>query len=200
MYEIHMAVAAIRVDGKTFADICTKIPIADIFHSGRRRRRRDAAAADQSSYSAAELSTNSSAATLITINETAALQDGGAILAAELELAEDTAEGAAATEKEEEEEEEEGDHYDSLWSDYDYDEELKAKAETERGRLRIDFAKYGPKLAGQKRVDESKVDLPDDIYCDLVDSLKDICLQSSLLEIWRYDRCTWKYCTTLSIY
>lgn len=67
---------------------------------------------------------------------------------------------------------------------------FKVKADTERSQLRIDFAKYGPKVAGQKRVEEegSSSKLPDDIYCDLVDSLKDVCLQSSLLEIWRYDR------------
>jgi hypothetical protein len=30
--------------------------------------------------------------------------------------------------------------------------------------------------------------LPDDIYCDLINNLKDLCLQSSLLDIWKYDR------------
>ena len=29
--------------------------------------------------------------------------------------------------------------------------------------------------------------LPPDIYCDLVDTLKEKCLQSSLLEMWRFD-------------
>jgi hypothetical protein len=37
-------------------------------------------------------------------------------------------------------------------------------------------------------VDDTQVELPDDIYCDLVNSLNDVCLQSSLLEIWKYDR------------
>jgi hypothetical protein len=30
--------------------------------------------------------------------------------------------------------------------------------------------------------------LPDDIYCDLINNLKDLCLHSSLLDIWKYDR------------
>ena len=68
------------------------------------------------------------------------------------------------------------------------------KVDTVQKQLRIDFAKYGPKVAGQKRVDDSKIDLPDDIYCDLINSLKDVCFQSSLLEIWQYDRYICKFC------
>ena len=30
-------------------------------------------------------------------------------------------------------------------------------------------------------------DIPYDIYCDLVDTLNDKCLESSILEIWKYD-------------
>ena len=39
MYELYAAVAAIRVEGKSYDDICTRVPIADIFHSTRRGRR-----------------------------------------------------------------------------------------------------------------------------------------------------------------
>ena len=175
MFELHTAIAAIRVKDKTFADICTKIPIADIFHSGRRRRR-DVVTVNAA---AADISTNGSVA-LPTVT------DDGPTLEVDKELSEGKTEAVAELEAAKEAAVE--DHYDSLWADYDYSEDIKAKVDLAKGRLRIDFAKYGPKVAGQKRVDDDKVELPDDIYCDLIDSLNDVCLQSSLLEIWRYDR------------
>jgi hypothetical protein len=173
MYEIHSAVAAIRVDGKAFTDICTKIPIGDIFHT--RRRRRDAAVAALLPPS----KINSDGMT----NGTDAKNNSGPTLDVDEALSDDEAQPAAAAATAVED-----DHYDTLWADYDYSADIKAQVDTERQKIRIDFDKYGPKKPGQKRVDDTQVELPDDIYCDLVNSLNDVCLQSSLLEIWKYDR------------
>ena len=41
MYELHKKISAIEVEGKTFKDICTKVPIVNIFHTEKRRRKRE---------------------------------------------------------------------------------------------------------------------------------------------------------------
>ena len=172
MYEIHAAVAAISIQGKTFTDICSKVPIADIFHS--RRRRRDAVAGPKALEIGADDRTPA--------NDTVTQDGEGPLMDAGDVLTEDSPAAAPAKVSPVE------DHYDALWTDYDYDESIKVEADKARSRIRIDFNKYGPKKAGEKRVEDTKVELPDDIYCDLVDTLSDVCLQSSLLEIWKYDR------------
>ena len=43
MYRLWERVQNITVNGKTFADLCETVPIADIFQTKRRRRRRDTA-------------------------------------------------------------------------------------------------------------------------------------------------------------
>ena len=197
MYEIHMAVAAIRVQGKTFADICSKIPIADIFHT---RRRREAILPEPEVDFPAISNASEWRA-----NSTANKDDHGPVLDAAEALGENktavesqsavvaksaVAEKSAISE----------DHYDSLWADYDYDEEIKAQADTARSQVRIDYEKYGMKKAGEKRLEDEKVELPDDIYCDLVNTLDDKCLEASLLSIWKYNRFvlreTSMYCST----
>ena len=39
MYKLYEKIINIRVDGKTFDDICEKVPIADIFQTKKRRKR-----------------------------------------------------------------------------------------------------------------------------------------------------------------
>ena len=39
MYKLYEKIMNIRVDGKTFDDICERVPIADIFQTKKRRKR-----------------------------------------------------------------------------------------------------------------------------------------------------------------
>jgi hypothetical protein len=170
MYEIHVTVAAIRVQNKTFADICSKVPITDIFYT---RRRRDTVFAKDTKKEIPGV-----AATAL---------PGGGSEAISTTIMEDDIKKSTVGEAEEHSTVNE-DHYDSLWRDYDYDANIKAYADKARSQVRIDFVKYGKKKAENKQVESEKVELPDDIYCDLVNSLNDKCLQSSLLSIWKYNR------------
>ncbi len=190
MYEIHVAVAAIRVQGKTFADICTKIPIADIFQT---RRRRDAVLTDAAA--AALTAAGDSFANSTTSKDDDGLKksDDKTAVASQTAVDEKSAKGGTPAVGESSGINE--DHYDSLWEDYDYDETVKVQADAARSQVRIDFGKYGPKKAGDKRAEDEKVQLPDDIYCDLVNTLNDKCLQTGLLSMWKYNRFVILYCT-----
>jgi hypothetical protein len=182
MYEIHVAVAAIRVQGKTFADICTKIPIADIFQT---RRRRDAVLTDASAAvsGAGDSFTNS---TTSKDDDGLKQSENKTAVASQTAVGEKSAVGDKPAVGDSSGINE--DHYDSLWEDYDYDETVKVQADAARSQVRIDFGKYGPKKAGDKRAEDEKVQLPDDIYCDLVNTLNDKCLQTGLLSMWKYNR------------
>ena len=39
MYKLYEKIMNIRVDGKSFDDICERVPIADIFQTKKRRKR-----------------------------------------------------------------------------------------------------------------------------------------------------------------
>jgi hypothetical protein len=194
MYEIHVTVAAIRVQNKTFADICSKVPITDIFYT---RRRRDTVFAKDTEkeipvVAATALPGGGSEAVSTTLMEDDIKK---LTTVAEPQWKDETTDGSisAIEEKSTVGEAEEHstvneDHYDSLWRDYDYDADIKANADKARSQVRIDFVKYGKKKAENKQEESEKVELPDDIYCDLVNSLNDKCLQSSLLSIWKYNR------------
>ena len=49
MYHLHERIQNISINGKTFADICQTVPIADIFQTKRRRRRRREVSAGEGS-------------------------------------------------------------------------------------------------------------------------------------------------------
>ena len=49
MYELYMSVMAIRVENKTYEEICTRVPIANIFHTRQRGRRAAVLTEEQSS-------------------------------------------------------------------------------------------------------------------------------------------------------
>ena len=168
MYELYAAVAAIRVEGKSYDDICTRVPIADIFHSTRRGRR-DAVLTEALTPLQASppppppFSSTDTPPPPPTLPAATLKAGGGNVTTAINE-----------------------DLYDTLWADYDYDFDVKVAAEAAAARVRIDFEKFGGGAGGKER--DGASDLPKDIYCDLVDSLRDLCLQTNLLEIWRYDR------------
>jgi predicted RND superfamily exporter protein len=84
------------------------------------------------------------------------------------------------------------DDYDDIWSDYDDDytntTEGAADSDSSHARhQRIDFGKYGKKNSVQQTSAVEVGDLPADIYCGLVTTLKEKCVMSSLLEMWRFD-------------
>ena len=75
--------------------------------------------------------------------------------------------------------------YDYIWEDYE--SEYGTETPQAREELRIDFQKYGRQTSDNISESDSRIEaLPDTIYCDLVESLKEKCGQRSLLEIWRY--------------
>jgi hypothetical protein len=176
MYELHAAVSAITVEGKTFADICTRVPIADIFHSTRPSptRRRDRRSAIRTET---EELTPPPTAPPPYVNASVVSEEDP--LSSPTEIPSPTV--PKDTKKTSD------DVYDTLWADYDYDYDRKVAAETAAARIRIDFDKFGRRTAKYAAIKDGS-DLPKDIYCDLVNSLQDMCLQTSLLEIWRYDK------------
>ena len=40
MYQVYKRISEIEVNGKTFDNMCFKVPVGNIFHTERRRRRR----------------------------------------------------------------------------------------------------------------------------------------------------------------
>ena len=94
----------------------------------------------------------------------------------------------AITEEEEEQEEEEDDYYDDFWAgEYDEYRDVAAVAAPPE---RINFRKYGRRAGnstGGGGGGGGAGDLPRGVYCDLVTTLNSKCVQTSLLEMWRYD-------------
>jgi len=77
----------------------------------------------------------------------------------------------------------EDDDYDFWAGEYD---EYSDYYETSIVHERINFRKYGRKRNDSDNEDILD-DIPDNIYCDLVETLNEKCIESSLLEIWKYD-------------
>merc|ERR1712018_413049 len=50
MFEVYQSVGNITVEGNRFSDLCTRIPVADIFKKRRKRRRRNAIDEDGTEY------------------------------------------------------------------------------------------------------------------------------------------------------
>ena len=85
---------------------------------------------------------------------------------------------------------EETDDYYDIWDDYDEsdnntDNDSKGQAPTQGHR--INFDKYGKKQQANQTSAAKGDSLPRDIYCDLVSTLSEKCVASSLLEMWGYD-------------
>jgi len=85
--------------------------------------------------------------------------------------------------------------YSSIWGeDYYSDDVNDGKSENiPTIEERINFAKYGRKVINateNEASDDTKEhidDLPANIYCDLINTLNEKCIQTSLLEMWRYE-------------
>ena len=75
----------------------------------------------------------------------------------------------------------EDDHYDEIWDEDEYDE--VEEAPFKKPPSRINFSQYGNSSKGNNSETNGE-ELPVDIYCNLIDTLNQKCLQSSLLEMW----------------
>ncbi len=212
-----MSVMAIRVENKTYEEICTRVPIANIFHTRQRGRRAAVVLTEQQSpsdlppsdlppsdlppsdlppsdlppslYEDGQQTSDES----VSFSSHKTSSDKEAVVAVVV--------NATATQPG-------GDLYDTLWADYDYNYDIKVATAAAAAKVRIDFDKFGARRRGEdaatkdgkdgKDVKDGKdgTDLPRDIYCDLVESLEDLCLQTNLLEIWRYDKARGKWITS----
>jgi len=91
-----------------------------------------------------------------------------------------------------EEYEEEYYDYSNIWDEYpEYDETKETVPTSITTKQRINFSKYAPNASSNETIDTKAKDvtdrLPENIYCDLVTTLSAKCIQSSLLDIWRYE-------------
>ncbi len=190
-----MSVMAIRVENKTYEEICTRVPIADIFHTRQRGRRAAVLLTEQQS------SSDLSSSDLPPSDLPPSLYEDGhqksdaspTFSSHKTSSDKDPVVNATATQPGE-------DLYDTLWADYDYDYDIKVATAAAAAKVRIDFEKFGARRRGgdgatkdgkdgkDGKDKKDGTDLPRDIYCDLVESLEDLCLQTNLLEIWRYDK------------
>ena len=77
---------------------------------------------------------------------------------------------------------EDGD-YSDIWGDYydNDDDNEEEKPSDIYQRPRINFAKYARRQSNDSQAKEVTSSLPDNIYCDLVTTLSDKCIQASLL-------------------
>jgi len=135
MFKIHKAVNKISVEGKGFSDLCTRIPITDIFQT-RRRKKRDAK--------------NNSGESVVTEVPFYDIED---------------------------------DYY-QYWDPAYYDDDIDDE-ESITASERINFDKYAPDLNFSK-MGNSYDKVPTSIYCDIVNTLNEKCLEQNLLEIWRF--------------
>ena len=78
------------------------------------------------------------------------------------------------------------DDYDNFWSgeynEYPEDEDDEIVTTVER----INFIKYSEQKNKSEEAEDTLEKIPDNIYCDLVNTLNEKCIQTSLLEIWKY--------------
>jgi len=133
MFNIFTKIQSINSNGKTFNDLCARIPIADIFQTKKRKKRQ--AVPEQYEYDYSEIW---------------------------------------------------GDYpEESIWEDYPDQDEVSPSFKEQR----INFAKYG--VTEERNENDTKEvvsSVPENIYCDLVTTLTDKCVQTNLLEMWRYDQ------------
>lgn len=162
MLELHNKVLAIKADNKTWTDLCYRIPIADIFLTKRRKKRQIAIV---NTTFVVKRSPNPQQ------NVASAVQNTERIP----KLINDDLTNPRNQKSDLESSYElfQDDSY-SYFDDYNYDyiEDFEEDPVSD--------------AAIQDQVDILD-DIPDDIYCSLVETLNEKCLETSLLEIWKYN-------------
>jgi len=178
MYELQKAINQIEVNGKTFKDICTRVPIANLFHTDDKRRRRRETLVTEPIF---DPTLSSDPILDPTLSIESALED-----LEETAVKNETnyAEIWPDYYNNEEEEEEEANFWPDYDADYSNEREEVELVQVIKPKVRINYELYGKKNnTGPKK---SIKQLPRDIKCGIVTRLPEKCLQSSLLEIWRY--------------
>ena len=77
-------------------------------------------------------------------------------------------------------EDDEYDFWGGEYAEYPEDDEIITTVEG------INFEKYSEQKKGINGSEDILEEIPDNIYCDLVTTLNEKCIQTSLLEIWKY--------------
>jgi hypothetical protein len=213
MMELHNALLDIQVDGKRFADICTRVPVSDPF---LRRRRRDAEARllhseislGENINNGVENPENRSQQGSGDVSENHKQESGGFSenqpgsegekkdqLRGEREIneseeSEKTSDANVDVEAKEEDEEEEEDKEEEDEEEEDYDDiwddyEYDYLEETEAQVTKRPTVDFAS-FSRQNNLTSGSA-LPQDIQCSLVTSLEERCAAFSLLEGWKLD-------------
>jgi hypothetical protein len=179
MYEIHASVANINVEGQTFEDLCTKIPVVGLFHRSRHRRENtEAVAIPMAALSDDQISeTNKN----INVISTSSVSYTNSLLGSSNHISNSVSPTL--------------DVYQEML-DETIDDNQEAFAHAELASQGISFLKadenenISPMEEGLQNdgTEQSIANIPQNIYCENIKSLKEKCLQLSLLEIWHYDR------------
>jgi len=157
MYQVYRRVSGISVNGKTFDDICEKIPIADIFQTKRRRKREVQEIPQSEDY-----------------------REGKGIIISDLPLT--LNQSSEVSDDDDDYEDFWAGEYDE-YADY---EETADKVEKQRINFKK-YGKKDDKDGEASEHSDTLDSLPDNIYCDLVVTLNSKCIKTSILEMWRYD-------------
>ena len=173
MLELREKVSNIKVFNKTFEDLCYRVPIGDIFLAKKKRRKRqsqiskeDVDSVDIQDYYIEEKheSVVNTSISVNTQNQQQAVFSERSPKS--IDLNETTEEEISNPFGDSYSDSYYGDYYGDYYSDEDYE-----PSEDDIG--------------GQASLAEA---LPRDIYCDLIDTLKEKCLEHSILELWKYDK------------
>ena len=90
--------------------------------------------------------------------------------------------------------------YSNIWGEEYYDESGEVEERVLPYQERINWAKYGRETEERNETElDILEEIPDNIYCDLVTTLTEKCLQTSLLEIWRYEEQTVRSTTSQEV-
>ena len=174
MLELREKVSNIKVFNKTFEDLCYRVPIGDIFLAKKKRRKRQSQISkeeDEDSVDIQDYYIEEKHESVVNTSISVNTQNQQQAVFSErspksIDLNETTEEEISNPFGDSYSDSYYGDYYGDYYSDEDYE-----PSEDDIG--------------GQASLAEA---LPRDIYCDLIDTLKEKCLEHSILELWKYDR------------
>ena len=173
MLELRDKVSSIKVFNKTFEDLCYRVPIGDIFLAKKKRRKRQSQISKEEDEDSVYIQDYFDEKHISVVNTSISVNTQNQQQAVFSERSPKSIDLNETTE--EEISNPFGDSYsDSYYGDYYgdyYDDE--------------DYEPSEDEIGGQASLAEA---LPRDIYCDLIDTLKEKCLEHSILELWKYDR------------
>jgi len=157
MYQVYKKISNIVVNGKTFDDICEKVPIADIFQTKRRRKRE-----------------------VQEISQSGDYREGKGIIISDLPLT--VNQSSDISSYGDDYVDFWGGEYDE-YAEYEENEKsfVKPRINFEK------YGKKARQVGVESDHSDTLDKLPNNIYCDLVRTLNSKCIKTSILEMWRYD-------------